>query len=100
MRVAFVRTTDQRYDVIVADNYHPARSGTGSLYTVEHFALVFGSGSRPAALFCQWLPLHQLEQRVRCAASFRPFLAVYPHGWALVASNSLETPVLGASRAP
>ncbi len=27
-----------RYDVIVADNFHPARSGAGSLYTVEHFS--------------------------------------------------------------
>jgi spermidine synthase len=28
--------SQERYDVIVSDNFHPARSGSGSLYTVEH----------------------------------------------------------------
>lgn len=89
----YLRTTDQRYDVIVADNYHPARSGTGSLYTVEHFALV-SARLAPGGVFCQWLPLHQLE-RESLRSIVQAFLAVYPKGWALIASNSLETPVLG-----
>lgn len=89
----YVRTTDQRYDVIVADNYHPARSGTGSLYTVEHFTLV-STRLAPGGVFCQWLPLHQLE-RESLRSIVQAFLAVYPQGWALLASNSLETPVFG-----
>jgi spermidine synthase len=89
----YVRSTDQRYDVIVADNYHPARSGTGSLYTVEHFALV-SARLAPGGVFCQWLPLHQLE-RESLRSIVQAFLTVYPDGWAVTASNSLETPVLG-----
>ena len=38
MRAATCARATQRYDVIVADNFHPARSGSGALYTVEHFA--------------------------------------------------------------
>lgn len=38
----FARTSAQAYDVIVSDNFHPARSGSGSLYTVEHFQAVRG----------------------------------------------------------
>ncbi len=34
----YIRTSDQQYDVIVSDNFHPARCGSGSLYTVEHGA--------------------------------------------------------------
>jgi spermidine synthase len=89
----FVRATDRRYDVIVSDNFHPARSGSGALYTVEHFQAVRGR-LEPAGLFCQWLPLHQLDLET-LRSIVRSFTTVYPDGWAILASNSLETPVLG-----
>lgn len=89
----YVRTSEKHYDVIIADNFHPARSGSGSLYTVEHFAAVRG---RLAAggLFCQWLPLHQLDLET-LRHIVQSFQTIYPDGWAMLASNSLETPVLG-----
>ena len=89
----FVRTTDQRYDVIVSDNFHPARSGSGALYTVEHFRAV-RERLNEDGVFCQWLPLHQLDlDTLRSIA--RSFLAVYPQGAAVLATNSLDTPVVG-----
>ena len=89
----FVRAGTESYDVIVSDNFHPARNGSGALYTVEHFRAV---QSRLAAggIFCQWLPLHQLDRRT-LRSIVQAFIAVYPHGWAMLATNSLETPVLG-----
>jgi spermidine synthase len=89
----FVRTTRDRYDVIVADNFHPARSGSGSLYTVEHFAAV-RDRLADGGVFCQWLPLHQLDLDT-LRSIVRTFLAVYPRAAALLATNSLDTPVLG-----
>ncbi|WP_083748588.1 fused MFS/spermidine synthase [Pelomonas sp. KK5] len=89
----YVRATARRYDVIVSDNFHPARSGSGSLYTVEHFAAVRGRLAE-GGLFCQWLPLHQLDLDT-LRSIVRSFMAVYPDGAALLASNSLATPVLG-----
>jgi len=89
----YVRASDLRYDVIVSDNFHPARSGSGSLYTVEHFEAV-RSRLNADGIFCQWLPLHQLDlQTLRSIV--QSFVAVYPNGWAMLASNSLDTPVLG-----
>ncbi|HEY7376140.1 MAG TPA: fused MFS/spermidine synthase [Polyangia bacterium] len=89
----YVRAADGSYDVIVSDNFHPARSGSGALYTVEHFQAVrrrLGAGG----LFCQWLPLHQLDlDSLRSVV--QSFLAAYPQGWAVLANNSLETPVVG-----
>ena len=75
----FVRASRERYDVIVADNFHPARSGSGSLYTVEHFRAV---RARLAAdgVFCQWLPLHQLDLDT-LRSIVRSFIAVYPRGY-------------------
>jgi spermidine synthase len=89
----YVRTNTQRYDIVVADNFHPARSGSGSLYTVEHF-LAVKSRLAPGGLFCQWLPLHQMDlQTLRSVV--RSFIAVFPGAGAMLATNSLETPVIG-----
>ncbi|MEY8879276.1 MAG: spermidine synthase [Leptothrix sp. (in: b-proteobacteria)] len=89
----YVRATAQRFEVIVADNFHPARSGSGSLYTVEHFQAV-RARLADGGLFCQWLPLHQLDLAT-LRSIVRSFQAVYPNAHALLATNSLETPVLG-----
>ena len=89
----FVRTTAQHYDVIVADNFHPARSGSGALYTVQHFEAV-RQRLAPGGLFCQWLPLHQLDLDT-LRSIVQSFLRAYPEGQAMLANNSLLTPVLG-----
>ncbi len=89
----FVRAPGPRVDVVVADNFHPARSGSGALYTVEHFAAV-KARLADGGVFCQWLPLHQLD-----LASLRSivaaFLHVFPDAAAMLATHSLDTPVLG-----
>lgn len=89
----FVRTSTRRYDVIVADNFHPARSGSAALYTVEHFESV-RERLADGGLFCQWLPLHQLDLHT-LRSIVRSYLAVFPQGAALLATHSLETPTLG-----
>lgn len=89
----FVRSARDHYDVIVSDNFHPARSGSASLYTVEHFAAV---RDRLAAggLFCQWLPLHQMDLPTLRSIT-RSYTEVFPQSWAVLATNSLDTPVVG-----
>ena len=89
----FVRATEARYDVIVSDNFHPARSGSGALYTVEHFQAVQARLTRNG-VFCQWLPLHQLDLE-SLRSIVQSFMAVYPGGFAMLATYSLQTPVLG-----
>ncbi len=94
----FVQAGDDRYDVIVADLFHPARNGSGTLYTVEQFSAVrarLASGG----LFCQWLALHQMELGT-LRSIVAAFLQVYPQGVAVLASNSLDTPVLGLLARP
>ena len=90
----YVRASDRSYDVIVSDNFHPARSGSGSLYTIEHFEAVrlrLEAGRRvlPVAAAAS-ARSRDVAQRI-----VQSFLVAYPDGWALIASNSLETPVLG-----
>jgi len=89
----YVRTTHERYDLIVADNFHPARSGSGTLYTVEHFKAIDNCLTEDG-VFVQWLPLHQLDLDT-LRSIMATYLQVFPHGWAMLASNSLDTPVVG-----
>ena len=94
----YVQSATDRHDVIVADLFHPARSGAGSLYTVEHFAAV-KSRLEPGGLFCQWLALHQMDiETLRSIVA--AFLQVYPNAVAVLASNSLDTPVVGLIARP
>ena len=89
----FVRTAPDSYDVIVADDFHPARSGSGALYTVEHFVAV-RERLMAGGVFCQWLPLHQMDLPT-LRSVLRSYTSVYPRAWAMLATNSLHTPVLG-----
>jgi spermidine synthase len=89
----YVRATDLGYDVIVSDNFHPARSGSAALYTAEHFHAV-RERLTSGGVFCQWLPLHQLDVAT-LRSIVRSFLSAFPHGSALLASYSLDTPVIG-----
>jgi len=89
----FVRAAGFNYDVIISDLFHPARSGAGALYSVEHFQAV-ERRLEAGGLFCQWLPLHQLDLE-SLRSIVRSFLTVYPNGAAILATHSVETPVLG-----
>jgi spermidine synthase len=89
----FVRCTDARYDVIVADLFHPARDGAGLLYTVEQFQAI-RERLAPGGLFCQWLPLHQLDESMLRVIG-RTFLEVFPNAHAYLLRFNVDAPVLG-----
>ena len=57
----FTAASRETYDLVVADLFHPARDGAGSLYSREHFRIVADRLSADG-WFCQWLPLHQLDE--------------------------------------
>jgi spermidine synthase len=67
----FLRATSRRYDLIVADLFVPWVSGTGSLYTREHFDAV-RARMNEGGVFVQWLPLYQLDD-----ASFLSIVATF-----------------------
>lgn len=89
----WVRSTTNHYDVVVADLYHPARDGAGALYTREHFQAI-RARLRPRGLFCQWLPLYQLDApTLRCIV--RTFVSVFPEADAFWLRPNADVPVLG-----
>jgi spermidine synthase len=88
----FVVADASTYDVVVADLFHPALDGSGSLYTREHFDAV-RRRLAPGGIFCQWLPLYQLDTP-SLQAIIRSFLAVYPGASAWLNHYSVRTPML------
>ena len=73
----YFRSTQDRFDVVIADLFVPWQAGTGSLYTREHFEAV-RVRLEPGGLFCQWLPLYQLsEEEFRIITA--TFLDVFPN---------------------
>jgi spermidine synthase len=89
----YVNADRSSYDVIVADLFHPSRDGAGYLYTLEHFQAV-KQRLAPGGLFCQWLPLYQLDMAV-FKTIVRTFLEVFPEASAFLAHYSLTNPILG-----
>lgn len=89
----FVNASTQSFDVIVADIYHPARSGAATLYTVEHFQKI-KDRLNDGGVFCQWLALFQMDtQTLRTIVA--AYQSVYPDAKAVLVSNSLDSPAIG-----
>jgi spermidine synthase len=82
----FVWASGERFDLIVADLYHPSRDGTASLYTLEHFAAL-REHLADEGVFVQWLPLYQLRPD-DLKTIVRTFLRVFPASDSMVANYS------------
>jgi len=89
----FVRSGSDKYDVVVADLFHPARDGAGMLFTVEQFRAI-RNRTKDDGLFCQWLPLHQLDEN-SLRIIIRTFLEVFPNAMAFLVNDSINAPALG-----
>lgn len=50
-----------RYDMINADLFLPYRSGTGNLYSLDHYRTA-GERLNEGGVFVQWLPLYQISE--------------------------------------
>jgi spermidine synthase len=83
----------EKYDVIIADLFHPQQAGVGNLYTREHFAAI-KSALADGGLFVQWLPLHELPP-AELATLVRTFVAVFPSASAWLAHFNARTCALG-----
>ncbi len=56
----YLRFVDARYDVVTSDPIHPFVVGAGNLYSVDSYR-VARSKLEPGGVFCQWVPLYQLD---------------------------------------
>jgi spermidine synthase len=88
-----VRATEQQYDVIVSDLFHPAQDGAGFLYTVEHFRAI-RRRLNDRGVFCQWLPVYQMDLATIGIVS-ATFAKVFPEAEMWLLRFNLDVPVVG-----
>jgi spermidine synthase len=88
----FVAASTQRWDVIVADLFHPGRDGAGGLYALEHFEGV-RDRLAPGGLFAQWVPLYQLDLPT-LQTIVRTFLAAFPEAHAVLGVYNVQVPAI------
>lgn len=69
--------TNEVYDVIIGDLFSPWHSGTGGLYTYEHFEKVKQKLDKNG-LFVQWLPMFQLTEEDFKSITVT-FISVFPN---------------------
>ncbi len=74
---SYLRTTQEKFDVIVGDLIVPWREGEGALFTLEQFTAARRS-LNPGGIFCQWVPLFQLSER-ELQILIRTFVQVFPN---------------------
>lgn len=89
----YVSVSEKKYDVVIADLFHPARDGAGYLYTVEHFTAVKNRLNKDG-LFCQWLPLYQLDTDT-LKIIIKSFLEAFSESQAYLAHYSVKQPIIG-----
>ncbi|MFV2068430.1 MAG: spermidine synthase, partial [Pirellulales bacterium] len=89
----YLAASPDRYDVIVGDLFRPWVIGTGRLYSVEHFRSV-KRALRPGGLFCQWVPMYQLD-RAEFEAVLTTFLQVFPRADLVRGSFRSTRPAMG-----
>lgn len=88
----FVAASEQQYDVIVADLFHPARDGAGNLYAQEHFEHV-AAHLTDDGLFAQWVPMYQLDD-ASLRIVIRTFCAVFGEAHSFLGIYNVQNPAL------
>ncbi len=74
----YIRTTDEKFDIISSDPIDPWGKGAGALYTFEYFTLC-KAHLKPGGAMSLWIPLYQgSTESVKSMVS--TFFKVFPNG--------------------
>jgi spermidine synthase len=76
---AWLRRTDERYDIVTLEPMPPYFAGTNSLYSEQFYQLV-AARLRPGGVVAQWLPIHLVSPEDGAAIA-HTLQAVFPNAW-------------------
>jgi spermidine synthase len=88
----FTSASHDKYDLIVADIFHPGLDGAGSLFSLEHFCAMRDHLTEDG-LVAQWVPLINFDTDV-LKSLVRTFITVFPESHAFLASYNANNPLL------
>ncbi len=81
------------YDVVVGDVFMPWKTGTGRMYTREHFRSVKKS-LKPGGVYCQWFAMFQLSES-QFWTILSTFQDVFPETVLISVDFFSERPIVG-----
>ena len=79
---SFIRTTEEKFDIITSDPIHPWVKGAASLYTRQYFEEA-KRHLKPGGVVTQWVPLYESTVDV-VKSELAMFFAVFPDGIAWI----------------
>lgn len=88
----YIAHTTNRYDVVVADLYHPDKDGAAFLYSKNHYKAIQETLNADG-VFVQMIPLYQFDE-ANLKMVIRTFLSVFEHAHGFLGSFSMDAPVL------
>jgi len=97
---AYLRKTDEKYDLITSEPPPPMASGVYRLYSLDYYLDAI-EHLTPSGMMSQWLPIYQLPQEA-ADLIIRTFVAAFPHTILIIGyqfSNASELILVG-SRLP
>jgi spermidine synthase len=74
----YIRTTQEKFDVITSDPIHPWVKGAATLYTAEYFQMV-KQRLKPGGVVTQWVPFYESSAEV-VASELATFFDAFPEG--------------------
>jgi spermidine synthase len=89
----FIRSSGEKFDVIIGDLVVPWRQGEATLFTRDHFVAT-RAALNIGGMYCQWLPLFQLSSE-EFHVLVRTFLSVFPNALVIRADFLPTQPALG-----
>ncbi len=96
----YLLTTDEMYDVIIADIFFPMSSGSGNMFSREYYESCL-SRLNEGGLMAQWIPLHQFSSQ-ELEITMKTFSEVFPNTtvWFGMIGKSVPAAGLMGSKVP
>lgn len=89
----YLLTTDQHYDVIIADIFFPMSSGSSSMFSKEYYEACLDRLNE-GGVMAQWIPLHQFSTE-ELAITLKTFSQVFPNTTLWFGMIGPSVPVVG-----
>lgn len=89
----YLTTTDQSYDVIIADIFFPMSSGSSNMFSQEYYESCLNH-LKEDGLMVQWIPLHQFSPQ-ELEITMKTYAEVFPHATVWFGMIGKSVPVVG-----
>ena len=89
----YIKNTNKSYDVIIADIFFPASSGSSTVFSKDYYELC-KKRLNPDGIMAQWIPVHQVSQE-ELKIIVKTFASVFENAQLWYGLIGVSVPVIG-----